>query len=257
MPIIRSHHKKDRELAHAEPFWPTEPWPDDCTVQWGRGGIVLSTSDAPRRTAFFEAFPGNGGFIRGEGPSVAEAERAAHRQLVKEDACDHRWSRGKYLNGGTLCRKCNAFKTTMKEVVILGAWRRPLSATSLSFLAEGWILPVGDPESRRHARRTWLRARYAGITDLPPLFEAGETDPENTAEYRAYVVTWEKAVARFLRERKRTSVARDPLSSVTSLFDSISEASLAELTRSNPVASADQDEDEAIDHTKGASGQPA
>ena len=92
------------------------PWPEDCSVQWGARGIVLGRLKA-RRTAFFEAFPAAPAtFIRGEGASVAEAERAAFAQLERVLACGgHEFERRGYTNGAGFCRHCGLFKSKAFE----------------------------------------------------------------------------------------------------------------------------------------------
>jgi len=68
MPFIASQHRfKDSEHK------PRSDWPDDCTVQWGGRGLVLSKKGS-YSTAFFEAFPKDGGSIRGEGSDLKAAE---------------------------------------------------------------------------------------------------------------------------------------------------------------------------------------
>lgn len=163
MPIIMPHHAwKDR--SHR----PSDDWPPDCQVQWGGEGIVLSRSaEAPRRTAFFEAFPATGGFIRGEGATIADAERAALRKFRLESVCDHRWARRDYTNGGAICQRCRGFKIAFKPIVRLGGFREPVSATALSLLADGHVRPdADDPARNRRMRRIWLMARRMGI-ELP------------------------------------------------------------------------------------------
>lgn len=86
------------------------PWPDDCFVQCGDEGIVFSPEKI-RKTAFFEAFPQNT-FLRGEGATVAEAEKSCWRQYQKITACsldhanpDNFDARG-YTNGYGFCKGC-------------------------------------------------------------------------------------------------------------------------------------------------------
>jgi len=106
------------------------PWPEDCFVQCGGNGLVLSGSleesfDDPvtavgqilevteqpagsYRTAFFEAFPRNPNtFIRGEGKTVQEAETAAWEKHQKHAVCDHpEFEKRGYTNGLGFCVKC-------------------------------------------------------------------------------------------------------------------------------------------------------
>ena len=93
-------------------------------VQWGNGIIPA--------TPFFEAFP-KGTFIRGEGPTIAEAEQNAFAKYQRDLACSHVWGRQRpdgnlYTNGAGWCRKCGGFRGKMfPEIVKLGWWRKPLT----------------------------------------------------------------------------------------------------------------------------------
>lgn len=158
MPIIASQHR----CKHADHIPYLLAWPEDCTVQWGKGVVLGENSYS---TAFFEAFPKRGGFIRGEGATIAEAESRAFAQYNKEEACDHAWGRRGYLNGGTRCTRCKGFATTMKPVMRLGAFRDPISFHELEFALEGYLQPNADdrPEDVSHKRRSRLRLRQAGL----------------------------------------------------------------------------------------------
>jgi hypothetical protein len=79
---IAAHHIKGTpehrfsEMLRPDPeYTPACAWPDDCMVQWGHGIIPA--------VPFFEAFP-PGTFIRGEGETIAEAERKAFAQYQSE-----------------------------------------------------------------------------------------------------------------------------------------------------------------------------
>ncbi|MFG6082153.1 hypothetical protein ACEUZ9_002796 [Paracoccus litorisediminis] len=167
MPIIASHHRfTDKE--HAAEL--RSDWPEDRRVQWGSGGIVLG-DERSYSTAFFEVFPATGGFIRGEGATLRDAEDAAHTQFRKESSCTHRWQRRDYLNGGCICAHCDGFKKVMRPVVKLGDWRRPISDVEINMTISISGLGPRPPEIGRNqalVRRTWLRLRRAGF-DLPPI----------------------------------------------------------------------------------------
>lgn len=193
MPIVASQHEwKDKDHVLLE------GWPEDCTVQWGGGGVVLSSKPGGNyRTAFFEAFPKDGGFIRGEGETIGDAEKSALEQYRASAACDHLWGRQGYTNGGAICRRCKAFKSVFKPIVTLGSFREPLGAMALDMVSLGSIRPhPGDARSHRHSRRTWLKARQMGIdlpdfhTDLPDpgLFR----DDDHSHACRTAVVAWLK-----------------------------------------------------------------
>ncbi len=182
MPIIARHHANDA-------WRPLQAWPADCAVQWGGHGIVLGK--APYRTAFFEAFPGPGGFIRGEGATIEAAEHDAFARFLKESSCDHHWGRRGYLNGGAKCIRCGAFAVKFKSVEPLGQWRRPISDMEVSSVASGFIRPQSDdePRTRKWRRGLHLRARQAGIAIPSDL--SGFDDGEAFEEYcHEAVVTW-------------------------------------------------------------------
>ncbi len=179
MPIIASHHRKDSPLSSDTDYVPSQAWLDDTKVQWGDSGIVLGEESYV--TAFFEAFPKEGGFIRGEGTTIAKAEKQAFTQWKKEHACQHIWGRRGYTNGGALCVKCGGFQSrAFHPIVKLGSWRAEPSYSDLHIIIKGWLRPshVRDtPERAKYAHQRHLRARAAGI-DLPPTPPAPMTDDE-------------------------------------------------------------------------------
>ena len=158
MKIASQHAWKDAD------YTPRHNWPGDTLVQWGGKGVVLGRNSYS--TAFFEAFPDKslttaGGFIRGEGATIADAEDDAFAKFTKENSCNHLWGREHYRNSGQLCRHCRAFRCNeVKEVVILGRHRKPLEwyeASSLEMDSDGsWL------------RIMRLRAKLFGITERPP-----------------------------------------------------------------------------------------
>lgn len=109
MAIIREHCQPGTR-RNPTGWSPQSAWPEDCAVQWGEHGIVIS-SDRSRMTAFFEAFPTDPAtFIRGEGASVPEAEASAFAQFRRYLDCpEHRVERRGYRNGGGLCIYCGLF----------------------------------------------------------------------------------------------------------------------------------------------------
>ena len=86
------------------------PWPEDCFVQGGGAGVVFH-GDGTYRTAFVEAFPKDPPtFLRGEGPTIAEAEDACWKQFERYAACAHgEYERRNYRNGAGFCVKCGTF----------------------------------------------------------------------------------------------------------------------------------------------------
>lgn len=160
--IIADHHKPGGFMATDTDYVPACAWPEKCFVQWGGTGVVFGERSS-YRTAFFEAFPGDnaGGFVRGEGATIAEAERNAYARYVRESACNHRWGRGSYLNGGAVCYGCKAFKMVFKPVHILGHWRRPISKMDDQFLD---MEPATESGSRLQDRLR-IRKRLFGVSD--------------------------------------------------------------------------------------------
>lgn len=133
---------------------PSDEWGQECRVQWGASGVVFSEK-GNYRTAYFEAFPASGsGFIRGEGPTVAEAEEAALVKRRRELACpEHRTGRRKYLNGVGFCLRCGAcFSSAFKPIVRLGTAKRPPSPFFVSLCLEGEPVPLSREERLRLGR---------------------------------------------------------------------------------------------------------
>lgn len=127
---IAAHHIKGTaehnlsSMLHSNPdYTPACAWPDDCTVQWGHGLVPA--------VPFFEAFP-TGTFIRGEGETIADAERQAFEQYERDISCDHVWGRHRpghstYTNGAAFCRKCGGFRGKMfPPIVALGHMRKAI-----------------------------------------------------------------------------------------------------------------------------------
>lgn len=85
-------------------------WDDDCFVQCGDSGVVIS-KDGNYKTAFFEAFPTNPKtFIRGEGETIEEAEEKAWELLQRYKSCNkHEFERRGYTNGAGFCKHCDLF----------------------------------------------------------------------------------------------------------------------------------------------------
>lgn len=194
MPIIASQHRwKDKDHT------PLEDWPEDCYVQWGGRGVVLSQkASGSYRTAFFEAFPNDGGFIRGEGPTIREAEQDALEKFRKESACIHIWSRKGYTNGGAICRRCGGFRSVFNPVVKLQSFRDPPSPSTWMLAAEGGLRPDPKaPKSERYLRGSWLKIRRAGV-DLPDFWSA-PPDPGGS-ERDDYAKESRQAIRRFLKD---------------------------------------------------------
>lgn len=169
MPIIAKQHAwKDADHT------PSYDWPEDTYVQWGSSGVVLGSPSY--KTAFFEAFPSAhddaGGFIRGEGKTIAEAEIDAFTKYQNQAACHHFWGREKYTNSGQLCRHCRAFRSgKIKPVVNLGSWRKPVE------YYQTWVFESAQEEGRTMTpfeRRLFLRSRAFGVTPRPAPSETAD-----------------------------------------------------------------------------------
>lgn len=79
-------------------------WPEGTFLQ---GGTPFFEGGKVR---FVEAFPPEGGFFRGDAPTVAEAEAQCWEQYQRSVACPgHDWDARGYQNGGALCRLCGVF----------------------------------------------------------------------------------------------------------------------------------------------------
>ncbi len=121
MPRIAEHCAPGGWRHAAEPYTPAAAWPEDCYVQWGSDGVVLSRSKGSYRTAFFEAFPSEPAtFIRGEGATVAEAEAKAFAAFEHYRACaGHEFERRGYTNGAGFCKHCGLFASKAFEPTTL------------------------------------------------------------------------------------------------------------------------------------------
>jgi hypothetical protein len=123
---------KQARRSFGESYNCKQEWPEDCFVQCGGNGIVLTegsisdikdTEDAvdvlkavagrPNnkkhyRTAFFEAFPKTPScFLRGEGGTVEEAEESCFKKFQKILSCSHtEFDRRGREDGYAFCKTC-------------------------------------------------------------------------------------------------------------------------------------------------------
>lgn len=90
-------------------------WPNDCFVQGGSNGVVLS-KNGNYFTSYFEAFPKNPDcFIRGEGNNLKEAEQEAYDKFIKYSNCEHTFEKvSSYRNGMGKCKKCGMMKVVFE-----------------------------------------------------------------------------------------------------------------------------------------------
>jgi len=98
--------KKARK-SFGEDYDCQKEWPEDCGVQCGDRGVVLSTNGS-YYTAFFEAFPKNPScFLRGEGSSIQEAEEQCWEKYLKVTTCNHEMERRDRRDGYGYCKYCS------------------------------------------------------------------------------------------------------------------------------------------------------
>lgn len=87
-------------------------WPAEVEVQGGSRGVVLGAGGS-YWTAFVEAFA-DGTFLRGEGATVEEAERACWQRYTALRACPSYpahgpWDQRGYTNGSAFCTGCGGW----------------------------------------------------------------------------------------------------------------------------------------------------
>ena len=142
--ILAKQHQPGGWKAATDFYSPACAWPEDCMVQWGSNGIVLSRNSETYETAFFEAFPRNPNtFIRGEGASVEEAELKAFEQLERYLACpEHVFERSGYRNGAGICIHCGLFRSNIFE---------PLETCSICGKPTFWSMRDGQWFCEKHA----------------------------------------------------------------------------------------------------------
>lgn len=88
-------------------------WPEGTFIQGGARGVVFGGKDGPYRTAFVEAFPDDT-FLRGEGPTIADAEQACWVKYEALRACPTfpghgPWDRRHFRNGSAFCGSCGGW----------------------------------------------------------------------------------------------------------------------------------------------------
>ena len=134
----------------------TYPWPDDCFIQGGKSGLVVTGVGKPNYvTAFVEAFPSDPQtFIRGEGNTVAEAEQAAWEKYQRLTGCaGHEFETRNYRNGGGFCKHCGMFKSDAFTAEELGEFCAECGTPTL------WAVVDGKRYCDQHKRLDdWDRA---------------------------------------------------------------------------------------------------
>lgn len=91
------------------------PWPKETIVSAGHGVVFSRSKKSSYRTLFMEVYPPEGGFLRGEGPTMAACENAAWAKyqlmLTCTEPTGHEFVPRNYHNGAGFCRHCNTFKS--------------------------------------------------------------------------------------------------------------------------------------------------
>ena len=99
---------KQARNSSNKPYDCKKDWPEDCFVQCGDKGLVISRSSDSYTTAFFEAFPKNPScFLRGEGANIEEAEEDCWNRYLKVKSCDHEMERRDRTDGYGYCKHCS------------------------------------------------------------------------------------------------------------------------------------------------------
>lgn len=142
-------------------------------IQGGVKGLVISPK-GNYRTAFIEFFPETGGFIRGEGKTLEEADAALMAKLANEAGCvEHEYIPKGYTNGAGFCKHCNQFKSQAFTAVELGQFCYqcgiPTGIESGRKLADGFVFVCDDHDELKP---------YADCFTFVALDYEGEFDDE-------------------------------------------------------------------------------
>ena len=137
------------------------PWPQDCLVQGGGSGVVFVKEDnacRTYRTAFVEAFPDDT-FIRGEGPTIQEAEDACWVKYEQRMNCPgHEWEPRDYKNGAGFCIHCRTFGSKVFTPEQLGLFCKTCGVPTF------WSRSGDDffcPEHATDRDTEWFRREHA------------------------------------------------------------------------------------------------
>lgn len=81
-------------------------------IQGGTHGLVIVRNGENYSTAFVEFFPESGGFIRGEGATLQEAEKDVLMKITTQSGCtEHEYNPKHYTNGVGFCKHCGQMKS--------------------------------------------------------------------------------------------------------------------------------------------------
>jgi len=203
---IAAHHDSRHPLPSDTDYTPTQAWPEDAYIQWGR---------YPNGSAFFEVFLDKGPMLRADKSSLAAAEADAHRQYLEATACDHSWGRVRldadgtvsiaYTNSMGVCRKCGYSNSNVfKPIPKLGEHKEPLNIHQIRAILSSALRPSEASKTRDSAiyrttyRTIYLKARLFGIElpELPSL--PGNVDEFTEQIPDSYRVACREAVAAWL-----------------------------------------------------------
>jgi hypothetical protein len=104
--MTRLIQNTDHEMQYAWPVW--------MLVQGGKSGLVITPEGEPNyTTAFVEAFP-KGTFLRGEGETLAQAEKVCWLKVLEMASCPAApqhgpFERRHFRNGCGFCTKCGTW----------------------------------------------------------------------------------------------------------------------------------------------------
>lgn len=108
---------KTASMSPGKDYVCSSPWPEDIFLQCGESGIVFVRGGKNYQTAFFEAFPKKPScFLRGEGSSVEEAEKACWEKYQKVISCNHVMERRNRTDGYGYCKYCSYSSTVFEPL---------------------------------------------------------------------------------------------------------------------------------------------
>lgn len=160
------------------------PWPAETYLQGGSKGVVIVRNGQNYTTAFIEAVPPEGGFFRGEGPSLEEAETKAWEKYVASRACaNHEWEARGYTNGGGFCKHCNTFGSNVFSGEQLGQLCATCNeGTTYINYEDQWWCKEHYPLQPQHERYFELLRRSIA----PGLSEEERTEYQNLRKILDY-----------------------------------------------------------------------
>lgn len=155
----------------------------DVPVQGGGSGIVIRRDGSTYVTAFVECSP-PGSFIRGEGETVEEADRACWSKLRAYIGCEtHEWEARGYRNGGGFCKNCGQFGGGVFTAEQLGLF---CTACQVPTFHKVGGTGDGEPRCKEHDE-VWLYV-YASIKCAFYFPAPDEVDLVNTMYRRLRAV---------------------------------------------------------------------